>query len=117
MLKKWRHPPNWYIVPSHHLAKVLFLCHTNSLLNFVLEISKRISFAGLFFTLSWHMDRPQVGQFGNISFTNLDSNYFQMERWLYLFSGIISGFTNVKELYQKIAECYDMPATDVSLDS
>merc|ERR1712181_206913 len=26
---------------------------------------------------------------------------------------IISGFTNVKELYQKIAECYDMPATDI----
>ena len=29
-------------------------------------------------------------------------------------TGIISGFTNVKELYQKIAECYDMPASDVS---
>jgi hypothetical protein len=29
-------------------------------------------------------------------------------------TGIISGFTNVKELYQKIAECYDMPAHDVS---
>jgi len=28
-------------------------------------------------------------------------------------TGIISGFTNVKELYQKIAECYDMPATDI----
>ena len=33
---------------------------------------------------------------------------------MYRSSGIISGFTNVKELYQKIAECYDMPATDVS---
>ena len=30
-------------------------------------------------------------------------------------TGIISGFTNVKELYHKIAECYDMPATEVSL--
>lgn len=29
-------------------------------------------------------------------------------------TGIISGFTNVKELYQKIAECYDIPVTDVS---
>ena len=28
-------------------------------------------------------------------------------------TGIISGFTNVKELYQKIAECYDMPASEV----
>jgi len=28
-------------------------------------------------------------------------------------TGIISGFTNVKELYQKIAECYDMPPTDI----
>lgn len=28
-------------------------------------------------------------------------------------TGIISGFTNVKELYQKIAECYDMPASDI----
>ena len=30
-------------------------------------------------------------------------------------TGIISGFTNVKELYQKIAECYDMEASDVSV--
>ena len=29
-------------------------------------------------------------------------------------TGIISGFTNVKELYGKIAECYDMEASDVS---
>ncbi|XP_023321134.1 PDZ domain-containing protein GIPC1 [Eurytemora carolleeae] len=28
-------------------------------------------------------------------------------------TGIISGFTNVKELYVKIAECYDMPASDI----
>ncbi|XP_028158591.1 PDZ domain-containing protein GIPC1-like [Ostrinia furnacalis] len=28
--------------------------------------------------------------------------------------GLISGFSNVKELYQKIAECYDFPAEDVS---
>lgn len=28
-------------------------------------------------------------------------------------TGIISGFTNVKELYQKIAECYDMPPHDI----
>lgn len=28
--------------------------------------------------------------------------------------GLISGFSNVKELYQKIAECYDFPADDVS---
>jgi len=28
-------------------------------------------------------------------------------------TGIISGFTNVKELYQKIAECYDMPASEI----
>jgi len=28
-------------------------------------------------------------------------------------TGIISGFTNVKELYHKIAECYDMPPTDI----
>lgn len=32
-------------------------------------------------------------------------------------TGIISGFTNVKELYQKIADCYDMDVTDVSTDS
>lgn len=30
-------------------------------------------------------------------------------------TGIISGFTNVKELYAKIAACYDMPSSDVSL--
>lgn len=29
-------------------------------------------------------------------------------------TGIISGFTNVKELYQKIADCYDIPASEVS---
>lgn len=29
--------------------------------------------------------------------------------------GLISGFSNVKELYQKIAECYDFPADDVSI--
>jgi len=29
-------------------------------------------------------------------------------------TGIISGFTNVKELYQKIADCYDMDPKDVS---
>ncbi|KAJ8305492.1 hypothetical protein KUTeg_016037 [Tegillarca granosa] len=27
-------------------------------------------------------------------------------------TGIISGFTNVKELYQKIADCYDMPMSE-----
>lgn len=29
-------------------------------------------------------------------------------------TGIISGFTNVKELYQKIADCYDLPVSEVS---
>ena len=29
-------------------------------------------------------------------------------------TGIISGFTNVKELYQKIADCYDLPVEEVS---
>ena len=29
-------------------------------------------------------------------------------------TGIISGFTNVKELYMKIAKCYDMLPSDVS---
>ncbi len=28
-------------------------------------------------------------------------------------TGLISGFTNVKELYAKLAECYDLQATDV----
>jgi hypothetical protein len=28
-------------------------------------------------------------------------------------TGLISGFTNVKELYNKIAECYDIQAADV----
>ena len=28
-------------------------------------------------------------------------------------TGIITGFTNVRELYQKIAECYDFPPSDV----
>ena len=28
-------------------------------------------------------------------------------------TGLISGFTNVKELYEKIAECYDIPASEV----
>ena len=32
-------------------------------------------------------------------------------------TGIISGFTNVKELYAKIGACYDIPADDVSLFS
>ena len=30
-------------------------------------------------------------------------------------TGIISGFTNVKELYQKIADCYDIPVEEVSI--
>jgi len=29
-------------------------------------------------------------------------------------TGLISGFSNVRELYQKIAECYEFPANDVS---
>lgn len=29
-------------------------------------------------------------------------------------TGVISGFTNVKELYQKIADCYDFDSSDVS---
>jgi len=29
-------------------------------------------------------------------------------------TGLISGFTNVRELYQKIADCYKMPVEDVS---
>lgn len=29
-------------------------------------------------------------------------------------TGLISGFSNVKELYQKIAECYEFPVDDVS---
>lgn len=29
--------------------------------------------------------------------------------------GLISGFSNVKELYEKIAECYDFPPDDVSI--
>ena len=29
-------------------------------------------------------------------------------------TGIISGFTNVKELYKKIADCYDMDPSEVS---
>lgn len=28
-------------------------------------------------------------------------------------TGVISGFTNVKELYQKIAECYDLKPVEV----
>ena len=28
-------------------------------------------------------------------------------------TGLISGFTNVKELYEKIADCYDLHSTDV----
>ncbi|KAH6941817.1 hypothetical protein HPB50_023623 [Hyalomma asiaticum] len=28
-------------------------------------------------------------------------------------TGIISGFSNIKELYLKIAECYDFPASDL----
>lgn len=28
-------------------------------------------------------------------------------------TGIISGFTNVKELYQKIGDCYDFPASEI----
>jgi hypothetical protein len=29
-------------------------------------------------------------------------------------TGLISGFSNVRELYQKIADCYEFPAEDVS---
>lgn len=29
-------------------------------------------------------------------------------------TGLISGFSNVRELYQKIAECYEFPPEDVS---
>lgn len=28
-------------------------------------------------------------------------------------TGLISGFSNVKELYQKIADCYEFPASEV----
>ena len=31
--------------------------------------------------------------------------------------GIISGFSNVKELYQKIAECFDIPVSEVCFNS
>ena len=31
-------------------------------------------------------------------------------------TGIITGFTNVRELYQKIAECYDFPPSDVRIN-
>lgn len=31
--------------------------------------------------------------------------------------GLISDFNNVRELYQKIAECYDLPAEEVSTSS
>ena len=30
-------------------------------------------------------------------------------------TGVISGFTNVKELYQKIADCYDMDPKEVGV--
>lgn len=30
-------------------------------------------------------------------------------------TGVISGFTNVKELYLKIAQCYNIESTDVSI--
>ena len=30
-------------------------------------------------------------------------------------TGIITGFTNVRELYQKIAECYDFASSDVRI--
>lgn len=30
-------------------------------------------------------------------------------------TGLISGFSNVKELYQKIADCYEFPVDDVSI--
>lgn len=29
--------------------------------------------------------------------------------------GIIKGFTNINELYQRISECYDFPPEDVSI--
>nr|CAD7202604.1 unnamed protein product [Timema douglasi] len=29
-------------------------------------------------------------------------------------TGLISGFSNVRELYQKIAECYDFPSEDLA---
>ena len=32
-------------------------------------------------------------------------------------TGIISGFTNVRELYEKIAACYDIKASDVSFST
>lgn len=32
-------------------------------------------------------------------------------------TGVISGFTNVKELYQKIAECYDLKSSEVCAKS
>lgn len=30
-------------------------------------------------------------------------------------TGLISDFSNVRELYQKIADCYDLPAEEVNL--
>lgn len=30
-------------------------------------------------------------------------------------TGTISGFSNIRELYQKIAECFEFPASEVSL--
>ncbi|KAF6197907.1 hypothetical protein GE061_007649 [Apolygus lucorum] len=32
-------------------------------------------------------------------------------------TGLISGFSNVKELYAKIAECYEFPASEVGTPS
>ena len=30
-------------------------------------------------------------------------------------TGLVSGFSNIKELYQKIADCFEIPASTVSL--
>lgn len=59
-----------------------------------------------------------IGNQSSISRNNLESEHQPLEFHCQMAHGsstkLISGFSNVRELYQKIGECYDIPSEEVS---
>lgn len=60
-----------------------------------------------------HGTRPQVNGRPNRPDYGRPRLVFHVQQAQGSPTGIISGFTNVKELYQKIADCYDFPVTEI----
>ncbi|XP_043472902.1 PDZ domain-containing protein GIPC3 [Leptopilina heterotoma] len=58
-----------------------------------------------------------IGNQSNVSRNNLESEHQPLEFHCQMAHGsstkLISGFSNVRELYQKIGECYDIPSEEI----